>query len=170
MREELAKVRVRVSAYDEVKPVSLEKAIMQREKQLDRDCWYHKTDYDNTIPQKERNCINTWDSSAVWSQQKDKLKRETNHQEECSSCKNWWRWIKDNVPAFEATITTRYWYRYLQWKSDGLQSPFEIGFETVKGLVTERYGDFYRDIAVYRKEIKHWPKIKTGDADACQKL
>ena len=32
--------------------------------------------------------------------------------------------------------------------------PAEIGFETAKRLLTERYGDPYRIIAAYRKEIK----------------
>ena len=47
--------------------------------------------------------------------------------------------------------------------------PAEIGFETTKWLLTERNGDPYRIIATYRRENKHWPQIKAGDADAYQK-
>ena len=47
-----------------------------------------------------------------------------------------------------------------------IQLPAYIGFETAKQLLIERYGDFYWIIAAYRKEIKHWPQIKPGDADA----
>ena len=31
---------------------------------------------------------------------------------------------------------------------------------------TERFGDLHITTASYRKEIKHWPKTKAGDADA----
>ena len=41
----------------------------------------------------------------------------------------------------------------------------QIGFETAKRLLTESYGDTYRIIAVYRKEMKHWSQIKAGNAD-----
>ena len=33
-------------------------------------------------------------------------------------------------------------------------------------MLTERYDDPYRIIEAYRKEIKHWPQIKAGDAGA----
>ena len=36
-----------------------------------------------------------------------------------------------------------------------IQLPAEIGFETTKRLLTKRYGDRYKIIAAYRKEIKH---------------
>ena len=51
-----------------------------------------------------------------------------------------------------------------------IQLPAEIGFETAKRLLTERYGDPYRIIAAYRKNIKHWPQIKAGDTDAYRKF
>ena len=51
-----------------------------------------------------------------------------------------------------------------------IQLPAEIGFETAKRLLTEKYGDPYRIISAYRKEIKYWPQIKAGDADAYQKF
>ena len=51
-----------------------------------------------------------------------------------------------------------------------IRLPTEIGFETAKRLLTERYVDPYRIIATYRKEVKHWPQIKAGDADAYQKF
>ena len=47
-----------------------------------------------------------------------------------------------------------------------IQLPAYIGFETAKQLLIERYGEPYRIIAAYRKEIKQWPQIKAGDADA----
>ena len=49
--------------------------------------------------------------------------------------------------------------------SDGF-SLLEIGFETAKRLLTERYCDPYRIIAAYRKEIKHWPQVKADYTDA----
>ena len=51
-----------------------------------------------------------------------------------------------------------------------IQLTAEIGFETAKRLLTKRYRDPYRMIAAYRKEIKHWPQIKAGDANAYQKF
>ena len=70
------------------------------------------------------------------------VKAEVNHQEECSNSDSWWRRIKDDMPACE----------------------------TAKPFVSERYGVPYRIIAAYRKEIKHWPQIKAGDANAYQKF
>ena len=60
--EELAKIKAKVSAYDDVKPV----------KQLDHDGRHPRPDYENTTPWKERNHTSTWDSSAVRSHYKDK--------------------------------------------------------------------------------------------------
>ena len=51
-----------------------------------------------------------------------------------------------------------------------IQLPAEIGFETAKRLLTERYGGPCKIILTYRKEIKYWPQIKAGDADAYQKF
>ena len=51
-----------------------------------------------------------------------------------------------------------------------IQLSAEIGFETAKQLLTERYGNPYRIIEAYRKETKHWPQIKAGDADPYQKF
>ena len=59
--EELAKIKAKVSAYDDVKPV----------KQLDHDGRHPRPDYENTTPWKERNHTSTWDSSAVRSHYKD---------------------------------------------------------------------------------------------------
>ena len=50
-----------------------------------------------------------------------------------------------------------------------IQLPPEDGFKTAKHLLNERYGDPHRIIAKYRREIKQWPQIKSGDAVACQK-
>ena len=49
-----------------------------------------------------------------------------------------------------------------------IQLAAEIGFETAKRLLTERNGDPNRIVAAYRKESKHWPQIKAGDADVYQ--
>ena len=51
-----------------------------------------------------------------------------------------------------------------------IQLPPEDGFKTAKHLLNERYGDPHRIIAAYRREIKQWPQIKSGDAVAYQKL
>ena len=51
-----------------------------------------------------------------------------------------------------------------------IQLPPEDGFKTAKHLLNERYGDPHRIIAKYRREIKQWPQIKSGDAVAYQKL
>ena len=74
--KELAKARARISAYDEVKPINFEEAIAYKEKQLDQDHRYHIPDYDNTIPWKEKNGINAWDSSAVRGHCKEELSQK----------------------------------------------------------------------------------------------
>ena len=51
-----------------------------------------------------------------------------------------------------------------------IQLPPEDGFKTAKYLLNERYGSPHRLIATYRREIKQWPQIKSGDAVAYQKL
>ena len=51
-----------------------------------------------------------------------------------------------------------------------IQLPPEDGFKTAKHLLNERYGDPHRIIAAYRREIKQWPQIKSGDSVAYQKL
>ena len=73
IREELAKARASVSAYDEVKPVNLEEVIMHKMMQWHHDCRYYRPDYDNTIPWKEKNYISTWNSNAVTGHLKDEL-------------------------------------------------------------------------------------------------
>ena len=51
-----------------------------------------------------------------------------------------------------------------------IQLPQEVGYKTVKRLLNERVGDPHRITAAYRKEIKQWPQIKAGDADAYRKF
>ena len=77
IREELAKGRARISAYNELKPVKFKEAVMHKEKQFDHDSRYHRPDYESTVPGKERNGFNTWDSSAVRSHCKEKLRQKS---------------------------------------------------------------------------------------------
>ena len=51
-----------------------------------------------------------------------------------------------------------------------IQLPSEVGFKTAKQLLAERFGDPHIITASYHKEIKQWPQIKTGDADAYRRL
>ena len=51
-----------------------------------------------------------------------------------------------------------------------IQLPSEVGLKTAKRLLTERFGDPHINTASYRKEIKQWPQIKAGDADAYRRL
>ena len=44
------------------------------------------------------------------------------------------------------------------------------GYETAKQMMHKFYGDTQRVIAAYRKEIKQWPQIKPGDAEAYRKF
>ena len=55
-----------------MKPVDVEEAIIHKKKQLDNDGRYHRINYENKIPQKKKNCINTWDSSSVGGRCKQK--------------------------------------------------------------------------------------------------
>ena len=51
-----------------------------------------------------------------------------------------------------------------------IQLPAKVGYKTAKRLLNERFGDPQRITAAYRKEIKQWPQIKAGDADAHRKF
>ena len=68
-----------------MKPVNFDEAITHKEKQLDHDYRYQRPDYESTVQWKEKNCFNTWDSSAVRGHCKEKLKQKSI--------------IKKNVPA-----------------------------------------------------------------------
>ena len=48
-------------------------------------------------------------------------------------------------------------------------SPKE-GYQTAKQMMHKLYRDPHRVIAAYRKEIKQWPQIKPGDAEAYKKF
>ena len=50
-----------------------------------------------------------------------------------------------------------------------IQLPPKDGLKTAKHLLNERYWNPYRIIAAYRREIKQWPHIKSGDTVAYQK-
>ena len=47
-----------------------------------------------------------------------------------------------------------------------IQLPPKEGYETEKEMMHKLYGDPHRVIAAYHKEIKQWPQIKPGDAEA----
>ena len=51
-----------------------------------------------------------------------------------------------------------------------IQLPSEVGFKTAKQLLTERFGDLHIITASYHKEIKQWPQIKAGNADAYRRF
>ena len=51
-----------------------------------------------------------------------------------------------------------------------IQLPPKEGYETVKEMMHKLYGDPHRVIAAYHKEIKQWPQIKPGDAEAYRKF
>ena len=51
-----------------------------------------------------------------------------------------------------------------------IQLPPKEGYETAKQMMHKLYGDPHKVIAAYRKEIKQWPQIKPGDAEAYRKF
>ena len=51
-----------------------------------------------------------------------------------------------------------------------IQLPPDDGFKTAKHLLNERYRDPHPIIAAYRREIKRWQQIKSGNAVAYEKL
>ena len=50
------------------------------------------------------------------------------------------------------------------------QLPPKEGYQTAKQMVHKLYGDPHRVVAAYHKEIKQWPQIKPGDAEAYRKF
>ena len=50
-----------------------------------------------------------------------------------------------------------------------IQLPTKEEYENANQMM-HKYGDPYRVIAAYHKEIKQWPQIKPGDAEACRKF
>ena len=211
IREELAKARARVSAYNEAKPINFEEAIIHKVKQIDHDDRYHRPDYGNTIPWKEKNSFNTWDSSALEGHCKEELRQKPNIKKNVPAvavdegvskimCK---LLKKQSAPDFDIDVFSgnpmdfHYFMaafneivekkvndprgkliqliKYTtgdakEMAKNCIQLPAEIVFETAKRLFIVRYGDPYRIITAYRKEIKYWLQIKAGDADAYQKF
>ena len=51
-----------------------------------------------------------------------------------------------------------------------IQLPPKEEYKTEKQIMHKLYGDPNRLIAAYRKEIKQWPQIKPGDAEAYRKF
>ena len=47
---------------------------------------------------------------------------------------------------------------------------FRTWVQDCQQLLTERFGDPHIITASYRKEIKQWPQIKTGDAGAYRRF
>ena len=77
IREELAKARAKVSAYDEVKPVNFEEAIIMPHYKATRiSSLIMMTDITDTIPWKEKNFINTWNFSTLRGHCKKELRQK----------------------------------------------------------------------------------------------
>ena len=51
-----------------------------------------------------------------------------------------------------------------------IQLPPSVGYRTARDLLKRRYGDTYKIVAAYRKEIKSWPSLKPGDTTAYRKF
>ena len=51
-----------------------------------------------------------------------------------------------------------------------MQLPPKEGYETAKQMMHKLYGDPHLVIAAYCKEIKQWPQIKPGYAEAYRKF
>lgn len=78
IKEELAKARAKVSAYDELKPVNFEEAIIMPHYKATRiSSLITMTDTTDTIPWKEKNFINTWDFSTLRGNCKKELRQKS---------------------------------------------------------------------------------------------
>ena len=51
-----------------------------------------------------------------------------------------------------------------------IQLPAKDGYKAAKNQVYQLYGDPHRVIAAYRKELKHWPQAKHGDAEGYRRF
>ena len=78
--------------------------------------------------------------------------------------------IEDPLGKFKYLIkyTTREVKETLQTNCKEL--PPKEGYETAKQMIHKSYGDPHRVIEACRKEMKRWPHIKPGDAEAYRKF
>ena len=51
-----------------------------------------------------------------------------------------------------------------------VQQPASAGYENAKKSLDQKYGNPYKNMDVYRKEIKSWPQIRNGDGESYQKF
>ena len=51
-----------------------------------------------------------------------------------------------------------------------VQEPPTMGYQHAKKILVEKYGNPYHVMVEYRKEIKAWPIIRSGDAEGYQRL
>ena len=51
-----------------------------------------------------------------------------------------------------------------------IQLPAKDGYEAAKNQLYQLNVDPHRVIAAYRKEIKHWPHVKHGDAEGSRRF
>ena len=51
-----------------------------------------------------------------------------------------------------------------------VQEPPTMGYQHVKKILVEKYGNPFHVMVEYRKEIKTWPIIRSGDAERYQKF
>ena len=136
-----------------MKPVKFEEAVVHKEKQFDHDSRYHRPDYEYTVPGKERNGFNTWDSSAVRDHCKEKLRQKSI--------------IKKNVPA----VTVDEGVSKIMCQVLKQQSALDIDID----IFSENPMDFHYFMAVFnvivekkvdnpRGKMARLIKYTTGDA------
>ena len=51
-----------------------------------------------------------------------------------------------------------------------VQEPPTMGYQHAKKILVEKYGNPYHVMVEYRKEIKAWPIIRSGDAEGYQRF
>ena len=51
-----------------------------------------------------------------------------------------------------------------------VQEPPTMGYQHAKKILVEKYGNPYHVMVEYRKEIKTWPIIRSGDAEGYQRF
>ena len=51
-----------------------------------------------------------------------------------------------------------------------VEEPPTIGYQNAKRILEEKYGNSYHVMVEYRKEIKAWLIIKSGDAEGYQRF
>ena len=51
-----------------------------------------------------------------------------------------------------------------------VQQPAAVGYDNTKKLLQQKYGNPYSIMSMYRKEIKVWPQLMSGDGGSFQKF